>query len=73
MQFYRIRKKNLFETLSHQHFFSSNTINKKFFDSKGKLIPWQFGLRLPVNQLFFSYDGSPEISGNEIWYSRRNC
>ena len=29
----------------------------KFFDSKGKLIPWQFGLRLPFNQVSFSYDG----------------
>jgi hypothetical protein len=29
----------------------------KFFDSKGKLIPWQFGLRLPFNNISFSYDG----------------
>jgi len=29
----------------------------KFFDSKGKLIPWQFGLRLPFNKVSFSYDG----------------
>jgi len=29
----------------------------KFFDSKGKLIPWQFGLRLPYNNVSFSYDG----------------
>ena len=29
----------------------------KFFDSKGKLIPWQFGLRLPYNNVSFSYNG----------------
>ena len=29
----------------------------KFFDSKGKLIPWQFGLKLPFNNISFSYDG----------------
>jgi len=29
----------------------------KFFDSKGKLIPWQFGLKLPYNNVSFSYDG----------------
>ena len=29
----------------------------KFFDSKGKLIPWQFGLKLPFDNVSFSYDG----------------
>ena len=29
----------------------------KFFDSKGKIIPWQFGLKLPYDKVSFSYDG----------------
>jgi len=29
----------------------------KFFDSKGKLVPWKYGLKLPYTKVSFSYDG----------------
>lgn len=53
MQFYRIRKKNLFETLSHQHFFSSNTINKNFFFIQKITKPITKNIIRPTNYIYF--------------------
>ena len=45
----------------------------KFFDSKGKLIPWQFGLKLPFNNVSFSYGGKLHSNKDllDITYTKR--
>ena len=45
----------------------------KFFDSKGKLIPWQFGLKLPFNNVSFSYGGKLHSNKDllDIKYTKR--
>ena len=45
----------------------------KFFDSKGKLIPWQFGLKLPFNNVSFSYGGKLHSNKDllDVTYAKR--